>query len=264
MSAWFITPSRRTTAALRVFAVPCAGRGASFFYPWRAVLPEWIEIIAVQLPGREERLSDDRRMRLEDIVAALALEIQPWLDRPYIILGHSMGALIAYELARALRKLQKPSPLCLVISSRKAPTISLSEPLMHRLPDTEFVAAIQSRYNGIPQIVIDQPDLMQLLLPVLRRDIEVVETYTFRPGPPLETPLFLYGGRDDPQVSTAGLEGWRLLTTGPTFLRLFPGGHFYLQDAHALVIAELENDLRRFNLLPYDDSISRVRGQRRL
>lgn len=210
------------------------------------MLPEWMDMIAVQLPGREGRLSESSWTKLEPIVDALASEIQPWLDQPYVLFGHSMGALISYELARALHERRARPPCCLVLSGRQAPTIRHVEPPIHRLSDTEFVAAMQARYEGIPQIVLEQPDLMRLLLPTLRRDIEAMETYSFRPGPPLDTPFFLYGGRDDPQASAAGLEGWRPLTTGPTSLRLFPGGHFYLQDARAAVIAELEKDLYGF------------------
>jgi medium-chain acyl-[acyl-carrier-protein] hydrolase len=246
VSAWFIAPSPRPEAALRVFAVPHAGRGASLFYPWHAMLPRWMEMVAVQLPGREGRLSETGWTRIDPIIATLAAEIRPRLDRPYVLFGHSMGALICYELARRLRDLRAPPPLALVLSGRHAPTVAHRAPPLHPLSDGEFIAAMQARYDGIPRAVLEQPDLLTLLLPTLRRDIEAMETYRFRPGERFAMPFFLYGGRDDRQAAPDGLAGWRELTTGPTSLRLFPGGHFYLQDDRAPVIAALTDDLRPF------------------
>ncbi len=210
------------------------------------MLPDWMEMVAVQLPNREGRLHESGSTRLNPIITALAAEIQPRLDRPYVLFGHSMGALICYELARMLRDRGAPGPLALILSGRQAPGVHHSEPPLHHLSDGEFVAAMQARFDAIPQVVLAQPELLRLLLPTLRRDIEAIETYQFQPGPPLVIPFFLYGGRADRQVTPASLEGWRDLTTGSTSLRLFPGGHFYLQEDRAPVIAALAEDLRPF------------------
>ena len=243
MSKWFVAPRPRPLARLRLFAVPFAGRGASLFYPWHAALPDWIDLAAVQLPGREGRLAEPALKRLDTIIAQLVAEIRPRLDKPYALFGHSMGALICYELARALREQGAPAPVALVLSGREAPTNPRSPHLMHPLSDAAFVDEMQARFDGIPKVVLEQPELLALLLPTLRGDIEAIETYQYRPGPKLPMPFFLYGGEQDWQSNEERLAGWGTLTEGSAPLRLFPGGHFYIQTDGQAVRAALVQDL---------------------
>lgn len=246
MSSWFIiAPVRAPRAAqrLRLFAFPYAGRGASLFFPWRAALPDRIELAAVQLPGREGRINEPAITRLDALVAAMLPEIIPLLDRPYAFFGHSMGALLCYELTRALRRQGAPAPIALALSGRRAPTVPNPDPPLHVLTDAAFVETMRSRYDGIPQIVLEQPDLMRLLLPTLRRDIEAIETHVFRPEPPLNLPFLLYGGADDRQAPSDSLAAWRALTTGEAPMRQFPGGHFYLQTQQAALLQDLTQSL---------------------
>ena len=253
MSRWFVFAPIRAphpTRRLRLFAFPYAGRGASLFFPWRTALPDWIEIVAVQLPGREGRIGEPALARLDAVVAALVPEIVPLLDRPYAFFGHSMGALLSYELARALRGRQAPAPVALALSGRRAPTIPNPDPPLHGLTDAAFIETMRSRYDGIPQIVLEQPDLMRLLLPTLRRDIEAIETHEFRPEPPLDMPFLLYGGTDDRQAPRESLAAWRALTTGEAPLRQFPGGHFYLQAQQAELLRDLTARLGGYCGLP--------------
>jgi medium-chain acyl-[acyl-carrier-protein] hydrolase len=242
VSSWFITAPRRAPNAvqrLRLFAFSYAGRGASLFFPWRAALPDWIELMAVQLPGREGRIAEPAFARLDLSVAALLPEILPLLDRPFAFFGHSMGALLCYELARALRRQGAPMPLALALSGRRAPTVPNPDPPLHVLTDAAFVETMRSRYDGIPQIVLEQPDLMRLLLPTLRRDIEAIETHVYHPEPPLELPFLLYGGADDRQAPHDSLAAWRALTAAEAPMRQFPGGHFYLQAQQAPLLQDL-------------------------
>ena len=244
--SWFVTPRSKPHAPLRLFAVPYAGRGASLFYPWHGDLPEWIDLIAVQLPGREGRIAESAFTRIAPLVESLAQAILPRIDCAYAFFGHSMGALICYELTRKLRDLGAPLPTVLVLSGHQAPTTPKIEEPMHGLSDNDFVRTMQARYDGIPAVVLEQPDLMRLLLPTLRRDIEAIETHSHRSVPPLTMPFLLYGGMDDPQLVENRLEGWRHLTTGPAITRLFPGGHFYLQDNRKVVIETLIQDLQHY------------------
>lgn len=246
MSPWFVfTPIRapHSSKRLRLFAFPYAGRGASLFFPWRAALPDWIELVAVQLPGREGRISDPAFARLDMIVAALLPAIMPLLDRPYAFFGHSMGALLSYELARALRRQRASAPVALALSGRRAPTMPDPHPPLHVLTDAAFIDTICNRYDGIPQIVRDEPELMRLLLPTLRCDVEAVETYEARPESPLNMPFLLYGGTDDHHAPHDSLAAWRALTTGEAPLRQFPGGHFYLQAEQAALLNDLTGRL---------------------
>lgn len=243
MSNWFVAPRPRPLAGLRLFAVPFAGRGASLFYPWHAALPDWIELVAVQLPGREGRLAEHSLTRLDEIIARLLVEIRPRLDKPYALFGHSMGALVCFELARRLCELGAPPPVALVLSGREAPMNPRSHRLLHTLSDAAFVDEMQARFDGIPKVVLEQPELLALLLPTLRGDIEAIETYEYRPGPKLPMPFFLYGGEKDWQSTPARLDGWRTLTAGPSPLRMFPGGHFYIQSDWRAVVSSLVQDL---------------------
>ncbi len=245
MSRWFVTaPSApRTAQRLRLFAFPHAGRGASLFFPWRTALPDWIELLAVQLPGREGRINEPAFTRLDVTVAAMLPEIMPLLDRPYAFFGHSMGALLSYELSRALRSHRAPLPLALAISGRRSPTIPNSDPPMRVLSDAAFIDTIRDSYASIPKIILDQPDVLRLLLPTLRRDIEAIETHKSRAEAPLDTPFLLYGGLEDHQVPYQSLAAWRTLTSREAPLRQFPGGHFYFQLQQAALLSDLTSRL---------------------
>jgi medium-chain acyl-[acyl-carrier-protein] hydrolase len=249
-SPWFMTPEPRPAATLQLYCVPHAGRGATLFMPWRALLPPWIALSAVQLPGRERRYREPPLRRISAIAEALAAELQPRIDRPYALFGHSMGALISYETTRALRRRGAPLPLALFLSGRRAPTVPDDDPPVHSLSDAEFIAAMCIRYNGIPQVILDQPDMMRMLLPAMRADIEALETYSHAPGEPLPVPFFVYGGRDDTQLAAENIAEWPHLTTETCALRTFPGGHFYLQDDPAPVIETTVASLS--DLMPRD------------
>jgi medium-chain acyl-[acyl-carrier-protein] hydrolase len=241
-SPWLIV-HQRPSARLTLYCIPHAGRGASLFFPWRAVMPDWIELRAVQLPGREGRRTEQPIPRIATIADSLAREILPLTDRPFAFFGHSMGALIAFETARSLRRLGAPSPRALALSGRRSPTVIEQDTPIHALSDADFVDALCTRYNGIPQIILEQPDMMHMLLPIMRADIEAIETYTYRHEPPLAPPFFLYGGIDDPQMTPENIADWHPLTERAHAPKLFPGGHFYLQDERDALIAALASDL---------------------
>lgn len=254
MSPWFLAPTPRPAARMKLFLVPHAGRGASLFMPWRTELPEWIEMSAVQFPGREARRKELPLRRLSAMAEGLAEEMLPRLDRPYVLFGHSMGALVCFETARVLRRLGAPLPRALVLSGRRAPTIPDNNSPIHGLPDAAFVAAVCARYNGIPQIILDQPDMMRMVLPIMRSDMEAIETYTYRPEATLEVPFFLYGGRDDAQLSPEDLAAWGHLTRERVAQRLFTGGHFYLQDDRSPLIRALIADLATLIPAPHAEA----------
>jgi medium-chain acyl-[acyl-carrier-protein] hydrolase len=243
MSSWFLVPQPRPEARLKLFCVPHAGRGASLYMPWRAFLPVWMELRAVQLPGREGRLGEPSLRRISALAEGLAQQILPRIDRPYALFGHSMGALISFETARVLRRLGAPPPDALILSGRRAPTVVDRDPPIHELPDAAFVEAICARYNGIPQLILDQPDMMRMFLPIIRSDLEAIETYAYRQEAALDIPFFVYGGRDDEQLLPGNIAGWKALTTAGFEPRLFAGGHFYLQDERDALIQALIEDL---------------------
>ena len=226
---------------MRLICLPHAGGGASGFHPLAALLPSDIEMLTVQLPGRESRLSEPPFRRMEPLVDALTDAVAPLLDRPYALFGHSMGALIAYELSRAFERKHLPLPRTTIVSGRRAPTVPNTEAPLHRLPDDQFVEALVARYDAIPKVIRDEPELMALFMPVLKADFEVFESHHHTGTRPLDCALAIYGGRSDPQ--TQQMAGWADLYGGPCRTRLFDGGHFYLADQRRALAEALAEDV---------------------
>ena len=225
---------------MRLICLPHAGGGASSFHALAALLPSDVEMLTVQLPGRESRLSEPPFRRMAPLIDALTGAVAPLLDRPYALFGHSMGALIAYELGRAFERQRLPLPRTTIVSGRRAPSVPNTEAPLHRLPDEQFVEALVARYDAIPKVIRDEPELMALFMPVLKADFEVFETHRCAETTPLDCALAIYGGRADPQ--TRQMEGWTDLYAGPCRTRLFDGGHFYLADQRRALAQALAED----------------------
>jgi medium-chain acyl-[acyl-carrier-protein] hydrolase len=250
---WFGRARRSAAeeAPARLFCFPPAGGGAALFRPWGTELVPDIDVRAVQLPGRESRIDEAPYRRLDQLLEPLCTAIEPYLDRPYALFGHSMGAMIAYELARRLSAGSRPGPVCLMVSGRRAPRVRTDRPLLTGLPDDDFLAEVE-RMGGMPQEVLDEPDLLSLILPVLRADFELVETYEPLPGGRLGCPVSAYLGTADPLAQQAEVSAWREETTGPFTFRLFPGDHFYLRGYRTDVLRAVRQDMRGPVTTPVD------------
>lgn len=238
---WITRPRPRPDADIRLLCLPHAGAGAAMFHPLAARLPPAIELLAVALPGRESRLSEPPMTRMQPLIAALADAVAGITARPYAMFGHSMGALLAFELARELRRRDLPLPRTLVVSARRAPTVANSEPALHPLPDDRFVKELVRRYDAIPAAIMNEPELMALFVPILKADFAVFETHTHSDEPPLACALATYGGHDDPQ--TEQMHGWAGLVSGAHRTRIFDGGHFYYADQRDALARTLAEDI---------------------
>ncbi|GHD52843.1 thioesterase [Thalassobaculum fulvum] len=233
-SDWLVsyrpTPSAASlAAATRIVALPHAGAGPTVFRQAAGLLPDDLELLAAELPGHGKRLSEPPHRRSETLIAALLPAVVAAVQgRDWVLFGHSMGAFLAHELCRALRRAGHALPRRLIVSGRRPPNYPAPELDLHKLPDADFVHELTRRYDGIPAVIRNEPELLQLFLPVLKADFEVFETYRFSDEPPLDLPIAIWGGRDDPQ--TAQMDGWADLAAGPASQRLFDGGHFYLTD----------------------------------
>lgn len=227
---------------MRLLCLAHAGAGASVFRSWAAVAPCGLEISAISQPGREGRYTEpllrDVGALVQDIVR---LECSTF-ERPYALLGHSMGALIAFELARALRAAGGPAPRRLFVSAFRAPHLPEWRAPLHGLPEALLKAELQ-RLQGTPSEILADPEMMQTLLPALRADLESVERYQHRVEPPLLCPITCLGGVTDDRVGRLELGAWRRHTTNEFRLRLFPGAHFYLYRTPALVLRAVAADL---------------------
>jgi len=218
-----------------VVCFPHAGGAASWFGPMARQLGTGIDVVAVQYPGRQDRLAEpclDSIAALRDaVVAELLAPAAGWLDRPVALFGHSMGAAVAYEVARTLEHDHGRPPRALFVSGRRAPSTHRAE-RVHHGGDTALLREV-ARLGGTPPELLDDPDLHDLMLPALRGDYRAIETYAWRPGPEPGCPLWALVGDDDPAASPAEAAAWRPHTSGPFERRVFPGGHFYLADPAA-------------------------------
>lgn len=181
--------------------------------------------------------------RLDTLVENLLGEIQPLLDKPFAFFGHSMGGLVAFELARTLRRQKLPQPKLLFISACAAPQFPDPNPPLHALPDGEFLEALK-KFNGIPAEILNQPEALNLLLPILRADFEAVETYRFDSSEaPLDIPIIAFGGLADERVRREQLEAWATQTGSRFESHFFPGGHFFINDAHEEIMRSISAEM---------------------
>lgn len=241
--SWVVRFRPDPSARLRLFCFPYAGGGAAAYRQWPGGLPAHVEAYAVQLPGREARLAEPPFRRLVDLIPPLARLLLPYLDVPVAFFGHSMGALVAFELARHLRRAHGASLSHLFVSALRAPHRSGTPPPLHDLPDSTLVERVRARWDGIPAAVLDEPELLDLVLPTLRADLSIVETYGYTADEPLDCPISCFGGLGDLTVKKEDLASWCELTRGAFRLRMFPGGHFFLRDVQGALLSALAEDL---------------------
>lgn len=223
--------------ALRLFCFSHAGGGAALFRSWSDYLPERVEVCAVQLPGRESRAGEPPYRRLGQLVTDLRAAIEPLLDRPFAMFGHSMGALVAFELARELRRSGAPQPEHLFLAAFRAPQLRSPNIRIYHLPD-EVLKTVLAK-DGTPQIVLDNKEIMGSLLPTLRADFELCDTYEHAAEAPLSVPMSIFGGLHDVRVGRADLEQWNIQTSNEISLSMLPGSHFFIREAKDLLLAEI-------------------------
>lgn len=238
INSWVICPKPNSLAALRLFCLPYAGGSSLIFRTWSDYLPPSVEVCAIELPGRGKQIQLPPYSKIEPLVDAIASVIHPYLDKPFAFFGHSMGGLVSFELTRLLRKKYSISPLHLFISGRRAPHIPDAEPPLYNLPDSDFIDELR-HLNGTPKAVLENAELMQLFLPILRADFAVLETYIYTPEPTLECPITVFGGLQDSKVSCDVLQAWQEHTKAAFALHMFPGDHFFMHSAQLLLLEKL-------------------------
>ncbi|MBD2772638.1 thioesterase II family protein [Iningainema tapete] len=228
---------------MRLFCFPYAGGSSLIFRTWSNSLPKNVEVCPIELPGRGKQMKLAPLSRLEPLLGFLEDAIVPYLDKPFAFFGHSMGALISFELARLLRKKYHIEPVHMFVSGRRAPQIPNPDPPIHTLPELEFIEKL-CRFNGTPQAVLENAELMQLLIPILRADFAVLETYVYNAEPAFDCPITAFGGLQDSEASRDEIEGWEKQTNATFSLQMFPGDHFFLNSAQSLLLQALAQKLQ--------------------
>ena len=225
---WFrVQPDPR--ARVRLFCFPYAGGGSAIFRQWGSEFRYPIELVPALLPAREGRIREPGYTRLDKMVETLAREISPYLDKPFAFFGHSMGAIIGFELARLLRDERGLEPEHLFVSGRRSPRIPRRDLYIHDLPEAEFVVEIE-KMNGTPREVLEHQELMALLIPMLRADFAVCHSYVYEPGKPLRCPITVFGGTRDEEAPRDELEAWCKETTGECNVQMLEGDHFFINE----------------------------------
>ena len=239
----FIRRAPRAHARLRLFCLPYAGAGASIFGAWPDLLPAEIEVVALQLPGKEDRVFEQPFAKLKPLIRTAAQAMRPYLHTiPFAIFGYCCGALIGYELAREVEKRFDLSPDHLFVASQAAPHLPYKDQSIHSLPPEKFKQNLEM-LNGTSEEILQNEDMMALLLPALRADFVLYEQYTHQEGPLLACPITALGGSLDPRVKKQELEAWARHTTDEFALHLFEGEHFFVNDMPEDVLAVVATTL---------------------
>ncbi|NSC25677.1 thioesterase [Streptomyces albus subsp. chlorinus] len=244
-SPWIRRWSGHSAPRFTLVCLPHAGGTAGFYRPWAALTPPEVELLAIQYPGREDRFDDPGAADMQELVGAVADALEPLLDRPYALFGHSMGSAVAWELAHQLTARSAPGPRRLFASGRAAPGTAVTGQLHRRSDDT--LSAELARLGGTSREILDDPGLRSLVLAAVRHDYRIIETYRPADRPPLSCPLHVLTGSTDPELgeerSRDRAGGWADLTTARTEVRVFPGDHFYLTPRRREVVATVLRSL---------------------
>jgi len=237
-----IFPKVQSKARMRLLCFPYAGGNHMIFRLWQNQLPDSVELCAIRLPGRGASVHEPHFTRMESLIPVVAETILPACDKPFAFFGHSMGAMVAFEMARHLRREKGLEPVQLFVSGRRAPHLPDTDQRTYELPDAKFIEELR-RIKGTPDEVLSNPELMQMIIPTIRADFEVCHTYQWIPEKPLSCRIVAYGGLGDEEEDKKKIEAWREVTTGPFSVRMFPGDHFFIHTSEALLLRALAKDL---------------------
>lgn len=219
----------------RLVCMPHAGGSASYFLAASRALAPAVDVLSIQYPGRQDRGREPSIESLDDLADQTFQAVAPWVDRPTVLFGHSLGGVLAFETARRMQA-RGLAVSGLFISGRYAPSSDRRETI-HLLDDDGLAAEVRSLSGSQPELHAD-PEIMRAVLPAVRSDFKAAETYRYQAGPKLRCPIVALVGDADPKSTVAEADAWREFTDGGFELRVFPGDHFYL-NSHAVAVFDM-------------------------
>jgi medium-chain acyl-[acyl-carrier-protein] hydrolase len=226
---WFHVAMSRRRSLRRLFCLPPAGGGAVNFDAWRSRVSSFVELWAVEPPGRGRRLQVPCHRRMQDLARELADAMEPHLDRPYSMFGHSLGGLVAFETVRALRRRGAPQPDHLFVAAIHSPDRGPYRRGIHTLPRDLLVREL-THMGGTPNAVLEDEDLLDLVLPCVRADFELYESYSYLPEAPINCPITAFRGTNDASIRMSDMAAWAIQTLRPFRLETVEGDHFFPRD----------------------------------
>ncbi|MBA4494618.1 thioesterase II family protein [Paenactinomyces guangxiensis] len=242
---WLLSSVITDQTKLLLFCFHYAGGNASMYKDWYKYMPAQVAVCPIQLPGRSNRFKEPCYTDLSALIPALAEAIRPYLDRPFTFFGHSMGALISFELARYIRKVYNLLPIHMFVAGYHAPQLpDPGAPIFH-LPDNEFLSELE-KMNGTPKELLEHKELMEIMLPLFRADFKLADTYTYRQDEPLACSITAFGGSQDPEVSIKHIQAWKEQTVSSFQVHILEGDHFFIhsqQDKILSIVSGFLSDL---------------------
>lgn len=238
---WFSISPNLKPPKLRLFCFPYAGGGGAVYREWHKVLSPEIEVLPIVMPGREKRFSETPFRTMDELVDALMKGLQPFTDVPFAFFGHSLGALISFELSRKVYREWGIQPVRLYVSGKRAPHIVHDQAPIYNLPRDKFLAKLQD-LNGTPNEIMQNHDLFEIYELMLRADFEICDTYKFVPGAPVNYPISVFGGLQD-IIAEDQLDAWADLTTSSCKVQMLEGDHFFIHKQQNTILNVVQSEL---------------------
>lgn len=237
---WCVTYKKNPKAILRIFCFPYSGGGASAYFPWIDKLSSSLELVSIQLPGRENRFHEPLVSNLDVIIAELCKEFERYKEKPFIVFGHSLGALLCYEFVKGVHKLYNTYPKHMFISASKAPHMPFRIKKLSHLSDVQVIKEL-SVYGGIDQTLKENIQILKIFLPIFRNDFSIGENYSYRKFTPFPFNITVFHGVNDPTVKEEEINAWQKYTTGHFESFSFEGGHFFIKNKQDEILKVIEN-----------------------
>ena len=236
---WFSQARVDAKESHTLFCFPFAGGGAAVWHPWATHLEGVAKVVGVRLPGRESLVNLTPLEQLDQMVEQIAMRLAVPEGQSFSFFGHGMGALLAFELVRYLRRFNKPMPNALILCASRAPYLADRQNVISGLPDEQFVRAIEERFGAIPSELQEHPELIELLLPAFRADVAACEQYNHVVEQPLDVPILALGAAEDLLVTLDEVRAWGTLTNRHFEVGFFSGKHFFVQSAAKAVCGRI-------------------------